>query len=44
MSSDADVSCTKEDLERFLERVITLQRYETLEDENTTTDTGIVRG
>ena len=37
-----EVDCTEDELEEFLERVITLQRYQTLEDENATTDVGIV--
>ena len=37
-----EVDCTEDELEEFLERVITLQRYQTLDDENATTDVGIV--
>jgi hypothetical protein len=37
-----DVDCTEDELEGFLERVITLQRYQTLDDKNATTDVGIV--
>ena len=37
-----EVDCTEDELEGFLERVIALQRYQTLEDENATTDVGIV--
>ena len=37
-----EVDCMENELEGFLERVITLQRYQTVDDENTTTDVGIV--
>ena len=40
--TDVKVDCTEGELEQFLERVITLQRYQTLDDENVTTDVGIV--
>ena len=40
--TDVEVDCTDTQLERFLERVLTLQRYITLDDINSTTDFGIV--
>ena len=36
------VDCIEDELEKFLERVISLQRYQTVDDENATTDVGIV--
>ena len=42
VTSNVSVSCTEEELESFLERVLTIQRYETLEDENATTEFGRV--
>ena len=40
--TNGEVECTDGELERFLERVLTLQRYQTVDDENATTDVGIV--
>lgn len=40
--TNVDVDCTDEELEGFLDRVLSLQRYETLDGDNTTTDIGIV--
>ena len=40
--TNVEVECTDAELERFLERVLTLQRYQTLDNENATTDVGIV--
>lgn len=40
--TNVEVECTDAELERFLERVLILQRYQTLDDENATTDVGIV--
>ena len=43
VTANVEVDCNEKDLERFLERVISIQRYETLEGDNTTTDYGPVR-
>ena len=37
-----EVNCTESELEQFLERALTLQRYQTVDDENATTNVGIV--
>ena len=42
MTANVKVDCSKEDLERFLERVLSIHRYEMLEGEKTTTDYGPV--
>ena len=40
--TNVEVECTDSQLEMFLERVLILQRYQTVDDENATTDVGIV--
>ena len=42
MTANVEVNCSDDELERFLERAISLQRYETVDDESTTTDYGPV--
>ena len=42
VTANVKVDCSKEDLERFLERVLSIHRYEMLEGEKTTTDYGPV--
>ena len=40
--TNVEVECTDAELERFLERALSLQRYQTVDDENATTDVEIV--
>ena len=42
MTSNVKVNCTEEELQEFLDRVITLQSYPIEENENATTDEGTV--
>ena len=42
MTSNVKVNCTEDELEIFLERVISLQSYPIEENENATTDEGTV--